>query len=313
MRNGIIPLAIGVFSIQLALAKDFKKSYSIPPASQVTIENFLGSIKVTGCKVREVTLTATMKSPEGDSITISDERFGDGIRIFSRDSQFIPPKEFGPLRGPSQPMGPGPLGGPGQPMSPGSLRGPGQPMSPGSLRGPGQPMSPGAPMGPGPFRGPGAPPQFVASNAKVDFDICMPQTIEYKSIRISTLSGEVKVSKVKGRFWITSQRGDVEVKEVSGWVTASSTSGNVNVFLERTKERSSMNFSSISGNVEVVAPSNLDASVDMRSLGGVLKTDFPIEIKDYRYMGKFALGKLGTGIQNLSISSNSGRVNLLRK
>jgi hypothetical protein len=289
MRNGIIPLVMGILSFQLALAKEFKKSYLIPPASQVSIENFLGSIKITGCKGKEVTLTATTKSPEGDSITISDERFGDSIRIFSRESQFIPPKEFGPLRGPGQPMGPGPL------------------------RGPGQPMNPGAPMGPGPFRGPGSPPQIVASNAKIDFDICMPQTIEYKSIRISTLSGEVKVSKVKGRFWITSQRGDIEVKEVSGWVTASSTSGNVNVYLERSQERSSMNFSSVSGNVEVVAPSNIDASVDMRSLGGVLKTDFPIEIKDYRYIGKFALGKLGAGIQNLSISSNSGKVNLLRK
>jgi hypothetical protein len=290
MRNGLIPIAIGVFSCQLALAKDFKKSYQIPPGAQITIVNFLGNIKVTGHKGKDIELVAYMKSPEGDSVVIDEERFGDAIRIFSRDSLFAPPKEF-----------PSP-----KPFAPPKQFGP--PREFGPLRGFGPPRGSAPPKEPGP------PAPAIAPNAKVDFEIRIPQTIEYKIIRINTLNGNVEVSNVKGRFWITSQRGSVELKDVKGSTTASSTSGNVSVYLEKTRDRNAMDFSSISGNVEVHAPSNLDASVDMRCLSGLLKTDFSIEVQEYRYgMGKFALGKVGEGLQSLNIRSNSGRCSLLHK
>ncbi len=75
-----------------------------------------------------------------------------------------------------------------------------------------------------------------------------------------------------------------------------------------------MTFRSISGNVEVSAPSNLDALVDMSTASGMLKTDFPIDVQERRYgPGREARGRLGSGKQILWINSQSGRVSLIQK
>jgi DUF4097 and DUF4098 domain-containing protein YvlB len=74
-----------------------------------------------------------------------------------------------------------------------------------------------------------------------------------------------------------------------------------------------MKFSSVSGNVAVRAPASLDADIEMSSVSGSLKTDFPIEIQERRYgPGRSARGRLGGGASNLRITSVSGRISLTR-
>ena len=72
-----------------------------------------------------------------------------------------------------------------------------------------------------------------------------------------------------------------------------------------------MKFSSVSGNVNVTLPGNLDAEVQMSSLSGSLKTDFPIEVKERRYgPGRSAQGRVGNGSRTLNVSAVSGSVSL---
>jgi DUF4097 and DUF4098 domain-containing protein YvlB len=80
------------------------------------------------------------------------------------------------------------------------------------------------------------------------------------------------------------------------------------------QDRNNMSFSSISGNIDISAPSNLDALVEMSSASGILKTDFPLEIQESRYgPGRSARGRLGKGKQILHIRSVTGRVSLIQK
>jgi hypothetical protein len=151
-------------------------------------------------------------------------------------------------------------------------------------------------------------------NASVDFEIRVPSFIPYNFSRISSLSGKVEVSNVIGRLRAESVRGDVEIKGVSGLVSASSHSGNVRVEVDQAQGRNNMRFSSISGNVNVRAPAGLDAVIDMSSISGLLKTDFPIEIQERRYgPGRSARGRLGAGKQVLFMTSVSGIVSLNQK
>jgi hypothetical protein len=274
MRNGIIPFVIAWFSLQPALAKDFEKNYSIPQDSRIIIQNFLGNIKLTGYKGKTVELTAQKKGPDSNLIEISEERIGDRTKIYSSHPQFTPPKPFG---GPARGFG-GPLKGfpPPEPPIP--------------------------------------PNQLNVPKASVDLEIRIPQSIPFKQIVLLCFSGKAEVSGVEGAFIIRSLMGSIEVKNVLGSVFASSTSGTVNAYLEHTTKPSTMDFSSISGNVFVRAPANLSATIEMSSHSGLLKTDFPIEVREDRYgPGKYIRSQLGAGNERLLIRSNSGQVSLVHK
>jgi len=157
-------------------------------------------------------------------------------------------------------------------------------------------------------------PQFYSGTTTIDIEIRVPNSVEYNFNTLSSFGGSVEVSHVMGQLRAESVRGDVEVKDVRGMVSASSVSGNVNVEIDRAQEQSYMRFRSISGNVDVSAPANLDALVSMSSDSGRLRTDFPIDIQERRYgPGREAQGKLGSGKQVLWINSNSGRVSLTQR
>jgi len=154
-------------------------------------------------------------------------------------------------------------------------------------------------------------PQFHSGNTTVDFELRVPSSIAYNFSRLSSFSGDVEVSNVMGGLRAESVRGNVDVRAVRGMVSASSVSGNVNVEIDQAEGRSNMRFSSISGNISVRAPAGLDALIDMSSMSGLLKTDFPIEIQERRYgPGLSARGRLGNGKQILHMTSVSGIVSL---
>jgi hypothetical protein len=158
-------------------------------------------------------------------------------------------------------------------------------------------------------------PRFHSGQSTVNFEVRVPESVPFNFDRLSSFNGKVVVSNVIGRLRADSQRGNVEVKDVRGLVSATSVSGDVVVEIKRVQDRSNMRFRSISGNVVVSAPANLDALIEMSSESGMLRTDFPIDVQERRYgPGREARGKLGSGRQMfLWNNSNSGRVSLLQK
>jgi len=158
------------------------------------------------------------------------------------------------------------------------------------------------------------PTQFPGSNARIDFEVRVPNAVEYNFTRIFSFSGNVNIEGVAGRLRAESVRGSVALKDVKGHVSAMSFSGNINVDIGKTQDRGNMMFSSISGSIDVSASSDLNALVDISCSSGLLRTDFPLEIQELRYgPGRSARGRLGTGMQILHIRSVTGRVNLIKK
>ena len=155
---------------------------------------------------------------------------------------------------------------------------------------------------------------YNLTRARVDFEIKVPSNTGYNFRRISTFDGDIEISRITGGLRAESVRGNIEIRGVTGLVSASSHSGNIRVEIDQAEGRNNMRFSSISGNVTVLAPAELDALIDMSSMSGQLKTDFPIEIHERRYgPGRSARGRLGQGKQILFMTSVSGMVSLLKK
>jgi hypothetical protein len=150
-------------------------------------------------------------------------------------------------------------------------------------------------------------------NAGVSFEVRVPNSTNYNFDRIMSVSGNVEVRNVTGQIRAETVSGDVLIADVTGLVSASSVSGNVQAQITRLQGTGEMKFSSVSGNVVVRAPANLDADIEMSTLSGSLKSDFPIEVREPRYgPGRSARGRLGSGLNSLRITTVSGRVSLIR-
>jgi len=156
-------------------------------------------------------------------------------------------------------------------------------------------------------------PEMHNCNASVNFEVRVPSSTNYNFDRITSVSGDVEVRNVTGQIRAESVSGDVLVTDVAGLVSARTVSGDVEARINRLQGAGDMRFDSISGSVVVTAPAGLDADVEMSTVSGSLKTDFPIEVREPRYgPGRSARGRLGSGSHNLRITTVSGRVSLFR-
>ncbi len=104
----------------------------------------------------------------------------------------------------------------------------------------------------------------------------------------------------------------MRIHEVTGAVSASSASGNVEVEITRLEGTDDLRFSSASGDVSVKMPASLDADVNLSTASGSLRTNLPLEVrKDQNGSGERSRGRLGAGSRQVKISSASGNVSLM--
>ena len=156
-------------------------------------------------------------------------------------------------------------------------------------------------------------PKRCNCDASIRFEVQVPRSISYNFDGISSVSGNVEISNVTGHVRASAVSGDVKVINVSGSVSANSVSGDVRVEVDRLDGSDNMKFSTVSGDVTVRMPSNLDAEVDISSFSGTIKTDFPLEVREERHGTRaYARGRLGGGSRQLQMSSVSGDLSLRR-
>lgn len=150
-------------------------------------------------------------------------------------------------------------------------------------------------------------------DASVRFEVKVPRSTSYEFDAISSVSGDVSINDVTGRIEANVVSGNVNVGDVVGVVHAKSVSGDVNVSISRIEGEDGMTFNSVSGNVLLRLPSDIDASVDFTTLSGDIESDFPIDRREKKYgPGVSASGRLGSGSRALTASTVSGNIRLER-
>jgi DUF4097 and DUF4098 domain-containing protein YvlB len=157
-------------------------------------------------------------------------------------------------------------------------------------------------------------PRNCNCDASVDFVVRVPSGTGFRFDKIASMSGNVEIRDVSGTIEATAMSGDVRVENVVGTVEATAMSGDVWVDIDRLEGTGALTFTSMSGNVEVRLPADLDADVEMKTASGRISTDFPIEVREQKYgPGASASGRLGSGSRSLRIRSMSGEARLLRQ
>jgi DUF4097 and DUF4098 domain-containing protein YvlB len=111
----------------------------------------------------------------------------------------------------------------------------------------------------------------------IDLTIMVPVRT---SVNLRTVNdGDIKVSGIDGEIDVNNVNGEVTLQDVSGYAVAHALNGNVMVNFKAINPQKPMAFSSLNGDIDVVFPVDLKATVSIASDRGDVFSDFDIQMQ----------------------------------
>lgn len=150
------------------------------------------------------------------------------------------------------------------------------------------------------------------SRCSVKYFVAIPNT--FIGLDTRTVTGTVTlnnlsyIERLRGSSITGSITGSISCKDVELDVTT----GGVRLELNKIAENGSIDIHVVTGGVQLTAPSDFSAEVDLKAVTGSIKTDFPVET-----VGKIARnhleGTIGDGKVSCSIETVTGSIHLIEK
>lgn len=144
--------------------------------------------------------------------------------------------------------------------------------------------------------------------ASVDYVVTVPRRAALDSIELVNGSldvdgaeGIVKASSVNGRVSARALLGDVKLSTINGQLSATFTQVN---------EAKAIALSSVNGSVNIVLPSDVNASVRAGTVHGGITNDFGMQVRHGEYVGHNLDGQIGTGGPKIKLGNVNGSINI---
>lgn len=149
------------------------------------------------------------------------------------------------------------------------------------------------------------------NDASMDLDVRVPANVE---VSAGSVSGDVRMVGAQGRVRANSVSGDVHLERLrASSVTAHSVSGDIDASIEALTGDGDLSFTTVSGDVTLELPRDLNADLSMRSVSGELNSDFQVTLKmtlNGRMDRRSLLARIGQGGRALEVTTVSGDVRL---
>jgi len=129
----------------------------------------------------------------------------------------------------------------------------------------------------------------------------------------NTVSGALEAQGINGKLNFNTVSGDLTLAD--GWLErldANGVSGDVTADIDL-DPLGGMHVTTVSGEVTLRLPAEADAQVNMHSLSGDVRSEFPELKRTSAPASRSVSGSLGAGSGHVSVTTMSGRVILLRR
>lgn len=144
-------------------------------------------------------------------------------------------------------------------------------------------------------------------NIGVDFEVRVPRGVRFNG---SSVTGNVEARGLTADVKASSVSGNVRVA-TTGLVKASSVSGSLDIRMGATNWTETLSFSTVSGDITLEMPGELNSNVRFSTVSGSIDSDWPITMgRSSKRSG--VSGTIGKGGRDLKFSTVSGDV-VLRK
>jgi DUF4097 and DUF4098 domain-containing protein YvlB len=124
------------------------------------------------------------------------------------------------------------------------------------------------------------------------------------SVTVSNFINVTKVSAVNGNVTATNLRGTANLSTVNGQVTAD---------FDQVTGASRITLDTVNGQVSLVVPSDVNATIKADSLNGNITNDFGLPVRKGQYVGRDMYGRVGSGEAQIKLNSVNGRLSVGRK
>ena len=124
------------------------------------------------------------------------------------------------------------------------------------------------------------------------------------SVAVSNFTNIIKASAVNGNVNATNLRGTASLETVNGEVMAD---------FDRLETGSRISLETVNGRVNLVLPSDANATLKADSLNGVIKNDFGLPVRKGKYVGYDMYGRVGSGDVQVRLESVNGPLTVSRK
>ncbi len=98
------------------------------------------------------------------------------------------------------------------------------------------------------------------------------------TLRLDSGDGDVTVERVDGEIEVNSSDGSITLNNVSGPVVADSSDGEIKAVFGKVTPGKPMSFSTMDGDIDITLPSDVKASLKLKSEEGKVFTDFDIRL-----------------------------------
>lgn len=146
---------------------------------------------------------------------------------------------------------------------------------------------------------------------EVQFRLQVPRTAVLNEIQ--TVNGSVTVADFVNYTKISAVNGNVSATNLRGAANLSTVNGEVAADFDRLEAGGRISLSTVNGRVNLVIPSDANATVRADSLNGSISNEFGLPVRKGQYVGRDLYGRIGNGEVEIKLNSVNGGLSIGRK
>ena len=146
---------------------------------------------------------------------------------------------------------------------------------------------------------------------KVDYRLTVPRTAVLNEIQ--AVNGSVIVSDMNNYTKVSAVNGQVKATNLSGTAILSTVNGETQADFSTVQPTSKISLSTVNGQVTLLIPSDVNATVKADTLNGSIVNNFGLPVRKGQYIGRDLHGRIGSGEAQIKLNSVNGGLTINRK
>ena len=146
---------------------------------------------------------------------------------------------------------------------------------------------------------------------RVDFQLMVPRGANLNEIE--SVNGSITLSNFTNYTKASAVNGQVKATNLRGTAILSTVNGSTEADFDAVQPNSKISLSTVNGSVNLLVPSDVNATVKADTVNGNINNDFGLRVRKGQYVGRDMYGRIGGGEAQIKLESVNGGLSIRRK